>query len=261
MRRSHEAERYAELESLYVPGAYQESRPSRRLAPYVECYWWREGFDGAHCQRVLPDGCVDILFAASEGEPFGLSVVGLMTRSVSVPVKAGQSFFGIRFRPGMAAEFLEGVGLLNDRSEPLESIWGATALLIGERLSESRTAADKVVVFEEILRPPELPDAVRRALWRLSMSRASLGRIATDAGISPRTLRRVCVERTGIAPKYLRRILRFRRTVDCIRAASKRGGRPNCAQLALACGYYDQAHFIHEFQEFSGSTPGRFLQS
>ncbi|MGH9769443.1 MAG: AraC family transcriptional regulator, partial [Blastocatellia bacterium] len=30
-------------------------------------------------------------------------------------------------------------------------------------------------------------------------------------------------------------------------------------ELALACGYFDQAHFIHEFKEFSSLTPGQYL--
>lgn len=244
-----------------MPGSYQEMRPRQRLAPYVECYWWRSGIRGADRQRILPDGCVDILFTASNAEPLGITVVGLMTEPVAVPVKTGQSFFGVRFRPGMAAEFLSGAGLLNNRFEPLENIWGAATRSLADRLADSKTPAGKAAVFEELLRTPESPDAVCRALWRLSTPAASLDQIAFDAGVSPRTFRRACVERTGVSPKYLRRILRFRRAVEGARAASRSTTCPSGARLAVACGYYDQAHFIREFREFSGSTPGRFLQS
>ena len=66
------------------------------------------------------------------------------------------------------------------------------------------------------------------------------------------------MDRAGVPPKYLSRILRFRRAADRMLAS---GAQPSWAQFAVACGYYDQAHFIREFQEFAGVTPDRFLQS
>jgi AraC-like DNA-binding protein len=36
-------------------------------------------------------------------------------------------------------------------------------------------------------------------------------------------------------------------------------GRIEWADLALACGYYDQAHFIHDFKSFSGFSPSDYL--
>jgi len=89
----------------------------------------------------------------------------------------------------------------------------------------------------------------------------SVDLLASKAGISSRQLRRMCVWHTGVSPKYLGRIVRFRRVVEHIGTAAARSMRPNWAELAAACGYFDQAHFIREFQEFTGLTPGRYLQS
>jgi AraC-like DNA-binding protein len=58
----------------------------------------------------------------------------------------------------------------------------------------------------------------------------------------------------------LSRILRFRRAVQKMPTLD-RMAQPSWADFAVACGYYDQAHFIREFQEFAACTPGRFLQS
>src|SRR5471032_2822559 len=33
------------------------------------------------------------------------------------------------------------------------------------------------------------------------------------------------------------------------------------AKLALACGYFDQSYLIHDFQEFAGAAPERFLSA
>ena len=101
---------------------YRELSPSPRLARYVECYWSLEDSEGTPGHCVLPDGCVDILFSARNGEPVGLSVVGLMTTRQNFDLPAGQYFFGVRFRPGMASAFMPEAAGLNDKLEPLENV-------------------------------------------------------------------------------------------------------------------------------------------
>ena len=115
--------------------------------------------------------------------------------------------------------------------------------------------------MEGILRPLEPPDSAQRALWRLPDVTVPLDRLASDAGLSERHFRRACVERADVPPKYMRRILRFRRATERIRAMEASTAQPNWAQFAAACGYYDQPHLIREFQKFAGCTPGRFIQS
>lgn len=55
----------------------------------------------------------------------------------------------------------------------------------------------------------------------------------------------------GLSPKQFARIRRF------ARALHKRARNPalDGAALAAQCGYVDQAHMIHDFQEFAGSPP------
>ena len=74
-------------------------------------------------------------------------------------------------------------------------------------------------------------------------------------------MRREFLEQTGLGPKFLARVLRFRRALELSPRAEG-----DFAGLALDCGYYDQAHLIREFRENSpGRTPaysaGRFFQS
>lgn len=239
-----------------IPTPYREFRPSPRLARYVECYWSRGGEGLGH--SILPDGCADILFTT---EPVRLALVGLMTRPLPVESVMGQCYFGVRFRPGMAAAFVPEAATLSDRIEPLESMWGAVANQLRARLTDAQGPLQMIDIMERSLRPLEPADPARRVLWHMPDISSPLKQLIRDAGLSERHFRRSCTERTGVSPIYLRRILRFRGAVDRIRASAANGAQPSWAHLAAACHYYDQAHLIHDFEEFAGCTPGRFLQS
>jgi transcriptional regulator GlxA family with amidase domain len=78
--------------------------------------------------------------------------------------------------------------------------------------------------------------------------------LAFDAGMSARQLRRVFVEQLGLSPKHFCRVIRFRQSLVRMRDTA----RGDLTQVALDSGYYDQAHFINEFREFSGYSPGEF---
>jgi AraC-like DNA-binding protein len=216
---------------------------------------------------VLPDGCVDVLFSPR----IGLQVVGAMTAAQAHALEVGDDFVGIRFQPGSAGRFL-GVapGELTDLSIPLEEVWGTHGRRLCDQLQNASSASTCAHLLAESMRPaPGYPSAIERAIAALVAEHgaADLDWLARQANLSSRQLRRRCRELTGLTPKQLVRVLRFRHAVDLLSFGAGRGW----AHLAAECGYYDQSHFIHEFREFSGSTPaeyyaaqgrdGRFFQS
>ena len=103
-----------------------------------------------------------------------------------------------------------------------------------------------------VLQPGDGETPVQRAaLWIVENRGISPAEeLARHAGLSARQFRRLCIEQTGVGPKVLCRIVRFRHAVNDIAGAGM-----NWAEFALDHGYYDQAHFINEFREFSGVTP------
>lgn len=60
----------------------------------------------------------------------------------------------------------------------------------------------------------------------------------------------------GVAPKSFLRIIRFQKAI----AEIEKTDVFNWANLAAECGYYDQAHFINDFKNFSGFTPTQYLE-
>lgn len=76
-------------------------------------------------------------------------------------------------------------------------------------------------------------------------------------GIPERRLERTFAAALGTTPKSFARLCRFLHASRVLR----RGHRGTLADLAIACGYYDQSHFCAEFRSFSGMTPGQFVRT
>jgi AraC-like DNA-binding protein len=237
---------------------YREFLPSPRFRAHIECFWCHESSAAIPAFRVLPDGCVDILFQREGNGSGALNVVGTMTRAHVFELPARQVALGVRFKPAMAARFLRvGGAEILDRTIALGDLWSSIRTRqLAELIADSKTAEGRAAQIETALGEAPALDAPERAIAQLVESRGivNLDDLADAARLSPRQFRRICLERTGISAKRLARILRFRNAVA--RATPSRRG--DWAEVALECGYYDQAHLINEFREFSGVAPGNF---
>ena len=225
---------------------YREMAPSPRLADSVECFWTMPRSNG---HRVMPDGCADILFS-HEGK---VNVVGAMTRYLDVENTG--PFFGVRFRPGCwAGQFGMPADRLTDEIKPLDSFWGWRGKDLADRLGSAESDSERVRILETILTPPGETRPIQRAIRWMEERRGcvSLDHVADQCGLSVRQFRRVCLAETGLSPKFLARVLRFRYALSRLPHGAG-------ADLALDCGYYDQAHLINEFREFAGRTPASML--
>ncbi|MEZ5831128.1 MAG: helix-turn-helix domain-containing protein [Dongiaceae bacterium] len=105
---------------------------------------------------------------------------------------------------------------------------------------------------------PMSPD-VAWALRGLETSHGtrSIGALSRDLSCSRKTLIQRFHAQVGLSPKAVANILRFAFAVDRITDADEEGW----ADLAVACGYYDQAHFNRDFRRYSGRTPSEFRAS
>lgn len=236
---------------------YQEHQPSPRLRPWVECLWTSQTVQAVSQGRVFPDGCVDIIYFRETGSA-QLRAVGAMTRVHTVDSPPDFLAVGVRFRPGAGKAFLGlPLGETTDESIPLEDLWSVRARRWNERLSDCYSISELIAAVESALEPPEDIMPARQALFSLARNGGLWGpdELARQCGLSARHFRRVCVDETGLTPKRLSRILRFRRALSRIRSPHQNGGPIDYARLAVEGGYYDQAHLIRDFQEFAGATP------
>jgi AraC-like DNA-binding protein len=82
----------------------------------------------------------------------------------------------------------------------------------------------------------------------------SIGALSRDLSCSRKTFIRRFHAQVGLSPKAVANVLRFAHATDRIRATDEE----SWAEIAIACGYYDQAHFNRDFRRYSGRTPSEF---
>jgi AraC-like DNA-binding protein len=231
---------------------YCEQAPPPALAPWVQCTWQRSG-DGGPPVRVVPDGCIDIVWT----QELGTQIVGPNTRAFLVPLAAGTRVAGVRLHPGAAPGLLavDAARLRNERIA-IDGAWGDAGLELAEALDEREDRA-AVLLSALAVRAPAAarPDPlVAVAVARLADRELSVATLAFDLGFSQRQLRRRFHAAVGYGPKLLSRVLRLTRALDAARAADAQ-----LARVAVEAGYADQTHFAHDCRDLAGVAPSSLL--
>lgn len=244
---------------------YRELAPPTGLLPVVACLWEHDAPPG-HEQRIIPDGCVDLV--RLDGE---LVVVGADTGPVVSgpgPGTATSRTSGIRLRPGAAGAVL---GLpaseVRDQRVPLADVWPDVGPALADALGNADPAGRLDLLARAVLRRrAERDRLVAAAALRLGAPGARISGVAQDLGVSERHLHRRTVDAVGYGPKMLGRVARLRRLIGLSSAVEPRPGvrppfgAPSLAERAAAAGYASQAHMSDEVRRLTGLTPVRFLE-
>ena len=206
--------------------------------------WWRVTPPGSAAYRILPDGCMDIIW--QDGRVF---VAGPdTTAQVGVP-RPGSRLYALRFGAGTGPGVL-GVPAseLVDRQVPLDDLWPAAVV---RRLS---SASAPLAALTDLARRRWVgPDPSMVALAASARAGRPVSLIADRCGLSPRQLQRRSNEAFGYGPKTLARILRMQRAVSLARRGSP------FASVSAEAGYADQAHLAREVRAMAGVPLGVLL--
>lgn len=252
--------------------------PRAPLSKLIGCLWYWEETSHTHKkERLLPSGEPAIIFNLRD-EPirlydaqnlsrystYGLAVLsGARSDCFVIDAHQQDRVVGIQFLPGGAFPFFRMPASEGENvSINLEDLWGSRTGEIRERLLAAPTIEAILVtlescLLEQLVRSPDLHPAVAYALRSFAESPSSsrIKAVTEQIGISPRRFIELFRREVGLSPKVFCRVRRFQQVLQVTH------GRKNVdwAQVALDCGYYDQPHFIHDFQSFSGLTPSAYL--
>jgi AraC-like DNA-binding protein len=224
---------------------YRE-RPSRLTGAVV----WTSTPPPDGAARVLPDGCMDLLWTGGR-----LLVAGADTHAHAVG-GGPDTWAGVRFPPGTAPALL-GVPAheLRDRRVALTDLWPAArarrlTAQVNAAADPARGLEDASLSLAAAAGPPD--PLLRRLVTALDAGRP-VGAVADEIGLGARQTHRRALAAFGYGPKTLTRVLRLQRALRLAR-----NGTP-FARTAVLAGYADQAHLAREVRQLAGLPLGELL--
>jgi AraC-like DNA-binding protein len=251
--------------------------PAMALRPYVREYvGWFDRSRTPSCRRELPSGNVPLIInfgsrvrerkaGSDHWNAYGTFTAGLH-EAFTVVESAGPN-------QGLQVNFTAvGARLFYDRplsdftnlTVDLADVFGRSADRLIAQLHDATSWEMRFSILDQEIasrivssRPP-----ARAVTWAWeelmkTRGRARIADLVRQVGWSERHFVVQFRDQLGLAPKAFARILRFARAVRVL----TNNQTPDLAELAHACGYYDQAHFTRDFRAFAGTTPSALLDS
>ena len=260
----------------------QIHKPAHPLHRFIEHFVYFEGISAPHnLDRFLPDGNTEIIIDLTERPQYIYDneslqeiqtcryawVSGVRTRPITIPSGTGSRMLVIAFKKGKAFPFYPfPINELTDRVIEADLVFGRQF----HHLREQLLAADSIprmFVLIELFLCQQAGDGLeedlttRRIDYAMSSmihqpSLRSLSHLSDKIGYSQKHFINLFRQQVGVPPKQYLRIMRFQKAICAI----EENAVIQWNRVALESGYFDQAHFIHDFKRLSGFTPNEYLK-
>ena len=257
---------------------YLTYAPGLPISEFVDYFWLFDGGQTPRKERIVPSGTTELVINLRDDEIrihnraqpkqhkrfSGAVVSGPYSSIFVVDAMQHESMLGVHFKPGGAFPFLGTLASeLTDAHADLADLWGRSGLELRERLCDVGTPWQRFQIMEEVLRDRLRRSRKRHVAIAIALdgfgpngTDASVRDVAREVGLCQRRFRKVFAAQVGLTPKVFCRILRFQRA----RTLADQIAKPDWAQIASICGYFDQSHLINDFQEFAGVSPTEYLR-
>jgi AraC-like DNA-binding protein len=252
--------------------------PRSPLSHFVKAIWLCEGYAPGHRkERILPDGSVQLVINLRENltrvydrhdtdqcrSHSGAVISGAHSEFVVIDTAEQASVIGVHFKPGGAFPFFRlPANELRNQHVSIEALWGRTGIDLRNQLLEAGAPEAKFRILEKtllqqaagpLIQHPALDYALQE--FQKLPNLRTISSVTDRIALSKRRFIQVFDERVGLTPKLFFRVQRFQGVLRLLTS----GEHLEWADLAVDCGYFDQAHFIHDFTSFCGLNPSAYV--
>ena len=257
---------------------YKKFFPCSILSPFVECYFIWDSEGSVETTMVIespPNGFCSIVF--NYADPYYLQNKKYERLAVPMQFISGQSIYsyklflegeigvaGIVFKPAALATIFH-LPIYEYTEERIDLYKVFKKSIVDKYANEIKISSEeqKVHLLEEFLmqqyriQKPE-PDYIDQAANFIVEHNGLLqvSDLLKDSCMSRRSFERKFFQKVGLSPKYYARVRRIGYLLSFV--AGKRTA--DWPKIFSECEFYDQAHFIKDFKEFTGRSPQQYLK-
>jgi AraC-like DNA-binding protein len=254
---------------------YKIIQPPQQLSDYVRFFWFLETDPSLHMpfvHRAFAYLCPEIIFCYKgqfthniefEQEKNLISGVFGQTQTFSkVTARSNFGVFGLYLYPHAFPQlFRLPASEITNQSLDIKELCGKEGEILEEKIMLALNNDQRVKIVCSFLeaRLKHVKPAYTKIFSSIklishSWKFTSVKALADESFLSVRQLERRFKELSGFSPKLFLRIRRFNSVLN------RSFGDNSLVQIAYECGYYDQSHFIHDFQKFSGCNPKDYFR-
>lgn len=254
---------------------YKEIKPSESLHAYIKCFWTLEdqGVRSLNKQRIVPDGCMEMIFHHGDLYrqylPDGNSIIqprsfvfGQITQPLDIEPIGTTRIFGVRFYPEGYQPFSTRAILdFTNKAVSLDDLYGKEGLKLQNKILTASSTEKRIEICEsffltKVTLRKNIDEIIQEAVSIIlnERGRVSVSELTEKTKIQRRHLERKFASVIGLSPKQLAKVIRLKSTINLM----FNNQFTTLTSLAYEGEYYDQAHFIKDFKEFTGQTPKNF---
>jgi AraC-like DNA-binding protein len=249
--------------------------PNITLTDFVIRYWTLEGAkeNTPLINTIIPDGTMKLIFHygdtykhhSKSGEITILPkcfLIGQLTEPYVIEPVGVTGSFVVQFKPNGFLPFATiPIKEMENKAIPLEKLFGRNGIDIQEKILNANSTSDRIQIIENFLgtllaERKTIDKVVESTIETIlnSNGQFSVNEFAQISNINRRQLTRKLSTAIGLSPKQLAKIIRIQTALKALLNKEQ----TSLTDLAYQNEYFDQAHFIKDFKEFTGLTPKEF---
>jgi AraC-like DNA-binding protein len=258
---------------------YVPYHPKGELEDCIETIFYVESYNPEHrIERLIPDGYSSLVMELDDQERYVYDndtsevlqtcqvswVSGIFDEFISISSLNQTELMAVRFKPGGLFPFIDSdVHYMKNRIIPSIDLFGSEINTLRKDIIKVNDPLKKISLFEQWLKKvknnmnkdhnPKIMAAMKMIIN--DPSAQQIKTLASKSGYSNKHFIQLFKKEIGVTPKIFQRILKFNQIIPKIQNKEKL----SWTSISHECGYFDQAHFIHDFKKFSGFNPTSFL--